>query len=354
MKIFEKQNNSQIFQDPKILLKGPIHIAVLFLFCFFTLPCLAGQPVSGDQRSDTTISVRIPSENLGPLGLNSGQISDQSMTGAQIMAEVFQRHKLFPYVYEEQTMVLTDKAGHRDVRKVRRFSRLEKDGTASGTAKFLLVFDSPAEVQGTALRIIRHGTGRVENQIYLPALGEELSSGQAKDQGRDFLGTDFALEDLIETLENFRYVRRPDQLIAKAAYFVVDAFPVDKKQDGYTGYSMRRFFIRQDIYFIVRTDYYDRGFRFHKQLTLHDLQQVDKKMWRANMLFMDNHRQAHTTLIKIDRRVFSRDYVLPEMFTPAWLGESRHINGDPNVESDLGEDSTDENQSANIDNSIGN
>lgn len=320
MRTFENRNSSQIFQDPKILLKGPTHIAVLFLFCLFALPCLAGQ------------------------------VSEQSMTGAQIMAEVFQRHKLFPYVYEEQTMVLTDKAGHRDVRKVRRFSRLEKDGTASGTAKFLLVFDSPVEVQGTALRIIRHGTGRVENQIYLPALGEELSSGQAKDQGRDFLGTDFALEDLMETLETFRYVRKPDQLIAKTAYFVVDAFPVDQKQDGYTGYSMRRFFIRQDIYFIVRTDYYDRGFRFHKQLTLHDLQQVDKKMWRANMLFMDNQQQDHTTLIKIDRRVFSRDYVLPEIFTPAWLGESRHINGDP----DLGEDSTDENQSANIDNSIGN
>ncbi len=339
-------------ENQKVHRRGQVGYSVIvFLFCLFTLPCLAGQPAGSKTAPlSTTISARIPSENLGPLGLNSSQISENLMTGSQIMAEVFQRHKLFPYVYEEQTMVLTDKAGHRDVRKVRRFSRLEKDGTASGTAKFLLVFDSPAEVQGTALRIIRHGTGQVENQIYLPALGEELSSGQAKDQGRDFLGTDFALEDLIETLETFRYVRKPDQLIAKTAYFVVDAFPVDKKQDGYTGYSMRRFFIRQDIYFIVRTDYYDRGFRFYKQLTLHDLQQVDKKMWRANMLFMDNQRQAHTTLIKIDRRVFSRDYVLPEIFTPAWLGENRHINGDP----DLGEDSIDENQSANIDNSIGN
>ena len=314
MRAFGNQNSSPLFQN---FLKW--WMPVLVLICLFSRPCFAEQA----------------DENI--------------MTGSQIMAEVFQRHKLFPYVYEEQTLVLTDRAGHRDVRKVRRFSRLEKDGTASGTAsgtaKFLLVFDSPAEVQGTALRIIRHGTGQVENQIYLPALGEELSSGQAKDQGRDFLGTDFALEDLMETLETFRYVRMPDQLIAKTPYFVVDAFPVDDNQDGYTGYSMRRFFIRQDIYFVVRTDYYDRGFRFHKQLTLHDLQQVGKKMWRANMLFMDNHRQAHTTLIKIDRRVFSQDYVLPEIFNPACLGENRHIN--PNVEIDLGEGSIDENQSAN-------
>jgi len=352
MRAFGNKDSTQSFQGGKIPFSDPVRIATVLLFSLFFLPCAVGQSWAGDLKTDpmsTTISGRIPSENLD-LVPNADQTIQNSYTGSQIMAEVFQRHKLFPYVYEEQTMVLTDKAGHRDVRKMRRFSRLEK----GGTAKILLVFDSPAEVRGTALRIIRHGTGSVENQIYLPALGEELSSGQAKDQGRDFLGTDFALEDLMESLNDFRYLRKPDQSIAKTVYFVVDAFPADDKKSGHTGYSMRRFFIRQDIYYIVRTDYYDRGFRFYKQLTSHDLQQVDRHMWRANMLFMENQRQNHTTLIKIDRRVFSRDYVLPKIFTPAWVGENRHINVEPNVESGLGEGSFDRNQSTNIDNSIGN
>lgn len=351
MRAFGNQDSTQIFQGDKIPLTGPLRIAAMLLLSLLFLPCATGQSWAYDLKTDpmsTTISGRIPSKNLDLVPTD--QTIQNSYTGSQIMAEVFQRHKLFPYVYEEQTMVLTDKAGHRDVRKVRRFSRLEKDGTA----KILLVFDYPAEIRGTALRIIRHGTGSVENQIYLPALGEELSSGQAKDQGRDLLGTDFALEDLMENLDDFRYLRKPDQSIAKTVYFVVDAFPANDKKSGYTGYSMRRFFIRQDIYYIVRTDYYDRGFRFYKQLTSHDLHQVDRHMWRANMLFMENQRQDHTTLIKIDRRVFSRDYVLPEIFTPAWVGENRHINRDPNVETDLGEDSFDGNQSTNIDNSIGN
>jgi hypothetical protein len=43
------------------------------------------------------------------------------------------------------------------------------------------------------------------------------------------------------------------------------------------------------------------------------------------MALMENHRERHETLIKTDRRVISRDYVPPEIFTPAWLLENRHI-----------------------------
>ena len=54
------------------------------------------------------------------------------------MDESFKRHKLFPYVFEEQTMILIDNAGNRETRKLRRFSRMED----SGTVKYLFVFDS--------------------------------------------------------------------------------------------------------------------------------------------------------------------------------------------------------------------
>lgn len=225
------------------------------------------------------------------------------------MTQVFERHKLFPYVYEEQTMILTDNVGNRDVRQVRRFSRVESDGTM----KYLLVFDDPVEVRGVAIRFVRYNTGIVENQIYLPALGKEVSSGQSKGQVRQLLGTDFALEDLVESLDDFKYVRLQDQTIGKIAHFVVEAFPLEKDR-GFSGYNKRRLFIRQDNFFIVRTDYFDLGNRFFKQLTCHDLKRVDKKMWRANMLLMEDKRQQHTTLIKIDQRVFSRDYVPPEIF----------------------------------------
>lgn len=250
--------------------------------------------------------------------------ADERLTGRRVMDEVFKSYQLSPYVFEEQTMILMDRAGNRDVRMVRHFSRVEKDGTA----KYLLVFDNPAEVRGVALLAIRKRSGREESGIYLPAFGKELKANSRNSRGSHFLGTDFAIEDLTpEVLPDFRYVRMADRKIDKIAHFVVEAFPKDDEIGSTTGYSLYRHFIRQDNFFIVRTDFFDRRGRFFKRQTHHDLKKVDGDMWRANMILMENHKEGHKTLIKINRRVFSHDYVPPEMFTPAWLLENRHIQG---------------------------
>jgi len=250
--------------------------------------------------------------------------ANEVWTGRRVMDEVFKRHELFPYVFEEQTMIMMDSAGNRDVRKVRRFSRVEKDGTV----KYLLIFDYPAEIRGVALLAIRQHSGGVESGIYLPAFGKKLKSNAGESRGSNFLGTDFALEDLAaEVLSDFRYVRVADQKINKIAHFIVEAFPQDEKIERNTGYGLRRHFIRKDNFFIIRTDYYDRRGRLFKSQTCHDLKRVDGDMWRANMILMENHKEQHNTLIKIDRRVFSHDYVPPEMFTSTWLLGNRHIQG---------------------------
>ena len=53
------------------------------------------------------------------------------------MEEVYARHQQYPYVYEEQSMLMLDRNGNRDTRKAMRYSRVEEDGTA----KFLLLFN---------------------------------------------------------------------------------------------------------------------------------------------------------------------------------------------------------------------
>lgn len=248
--------------------------------------------------------------------------ADGEWTGPRIMKEVFKRHELFPYIFEEQTMILMDHAGNRDVRKVRRFSRVEKDGTV----KYLMVFDDPEEVRGVALLAVRFPSGDSESGIYLPAFGKKLNSQAGNTRGSNFLGTDFAIEDLTaEILSDFRYVRKTDQKIQETTYFVVEAFPQDREIERTTGYSLRRHFVRKDNFFIVRTDYYDRRGRFFKRQTFHDLKRVHGDMWRANMILMENSKEHHKTLLKIDQRIFSHDYVPPEIFTIAWLMENRHI-----------------------------
>ncbi|MFC1886928.1 outer membrane lipoprotein-sorting protein [Thermodesulfobacteriota bacterium] len=248
--------------------------------------------------------------------------ADKTWTGRLIMEEAFNRHELFPYVFEKQTMILMDDEGNRDVRLVRRFSRVEKDKTV----KYLLVFDNPAEIRGVALLAVRHHSSRREVGIYLPALGKKLKFKSGDNGSSHFLGTDFAIGDLTkEMLSDFRYIRAADQKIDKIVYFVVEAFPKNEKIEQNTGYSLRRHFIRHDNFFIVRTDYFDRLKRFSKRQTRHDLKKVDGDMWRADMILMENSKERHKTLIKINQRVFSRDYTPPEVFTTAWLLENRHV-----------------------------
>ena len=260
---------------------------------------------------------------LVPLSAGADSAGDAvSWSGPRIMEEVVRRHDLYPYVFEQQTMVLTDHAGSRDVRKVRRFSRVASDGTV----KMLLVFDYPPEVRGVAMRVVGREGGRMDSGVYLPALERMLEFRAGKRRGGNFLGTDFAVEDLAaEIIRDFRYDRKSDKQIDDTSCFVVEAIPRNPEIEQQTGYSLRRHFIRQDIFFVVRTEYHDLRGRFFKTLTRHDLKQVDGQMWRAGMMLMVDHKAHHQTLLKVNRRVFSGDYVPESIFTRQWLLENRHV-----------------------------
>ncbi len=248
--------------------------------------------------------------------------ANEVLNGYMIMDQVTKRHELYPYVFEEQTMILMDNASNRNVRKLRRFSLVEKNGTA----KYLLVVDDPVEVRGVALLAVKQYSGNMQGGIYLPAFGKELISNSGNNRGNSFLDTDFAIEDLtVENLTDFRYERVDDINMNNVDYFVVESFPQNEEVEQNTGYSLRRHYIRQDNFFIIRTDYFDRRGRFLKQQTCHDVKRVDGTMWRANMVLMKNFKIQHKTLIKINRRIFSRDYVPAEMFTTDWLLQNRHI-----------------------------
>ncbi len=245
-------------------------------------------------------------------------------TGERIMREVQARHESFPYVYEEQTMVLTDAGGNRTVRQLRRFSRVDDDGSA----RLLLVFDAPEEIRGVALLARRDPDGSHHQGVYLPAFGPAFKRPGDDGRAGNFLGTDLAVADLTpDPPGDFRYVRVEDRTVEEVDYFVVEAYPADRAVERRTGYGLRRHMVRQDNLVVTRTDFFDRGLRFVKRLTRHDLKRVDGESWRANMIVVSDEREHHRTLLKIDRRVYSPDYVPAEIFEPAFLLANGHLQG---------------------------
>lgn len=272
------------------------------------------------------------------LGVGAAPAQDEPRWTAQrIMAEQLRRNEQFPYVYEEQTMVLTDEAGNREVRQCRRFSRVEPDATV----KFLLVFDAPEEIRGVALLAVREPDGNTRGGVYLPAFGTALKRPAGDGLGDHFLGTDFTVEDLTtEVRDDYRYERGMDRVLDDVPYFVVEAYPRNEGVRRATARGFRRHLIRKDNFVIVQTDFFDRRARLVKRITRHDLKRVHAQSWRANMLVVNDLREHHRTLLKIDRRVYSRDYVPDEMFEPGYLLANRHVEGAAMGEEVSGEPTT--------------
>ena len=247
------------------------------------------------------------------------EIFDEA-SGLEIMQEVHKRHQQFAYIYEEQSMVMIDRNGDRDTRKVKRYSRIEDDGTV----KFLLIFDSPDEISGVALLASRDTSGETKKYVYLPAFGEQLLESVSSGLDGKFLGTDFSIESITgEVLDDYIYVRRLDKKTNGVEYFVIDVYRVEDEYSENISptdkQAIRRHSISKNNFYITKTEYFDKQGRVYKKKTQHDLRPVDGTMWRADMILMEDSKEHHQSLIKINRRVFSRDYVSAEIFTADWL-----------------------------------
>lgn len=248
---------------------------------------------------------------------SSHAIIDSETSGEEIMQQVQTRHQQFPYIYEEQSMMMQDRHGDRDTRKARRYSKVEEDGTVH----FLLLFDYPEEVKGVALLANRDPDGKTTKYIYLPALAQRLIESSGEGSNDNFLGTDFSVENLTgEIISEHFYERRSDKEIEGINHFVLDVYKADDRKNKKQ--ILRRHFIREDNLYITLTHHYDKQGRLSRIQSHHDLKAVDGDMWRANMILMEDKRQVHQSLIKVTRRVFSHDYVPSEVFTADWLYEN--------------------------------
>jgi len=262
---------------------------------------------------------------LAVASATAAELQITGVSGRALMQQVYDRHQQYPYVYEEQSMVLIDRHGNRETRKVKLYSRAE----SNLLQRILLLFDSPEDVKGVAVLAERNAEGETRQAIYLPALPSDRGGAMVENSGEsgdaNFLGTDFSVENLTgERLEDYDYRRRRDELINNKMYCVIDVF--DKEAEA-GQIALRRHYISQENLYLIRTDYFDDLGRVRKRQSSHDMSQVLGDMWRANMLLMENLQNDHQTLIKIDRRVFSKDYVPSEVFTPEYLYAYSHAEG---------------------------
>ena len=257
---------------------------------------------------------------LAALGAACGVAFD-APDGAGILARERAHRPQVCCIYQELTMILSDAAGEHRVRRMRWYERRASDGSS----RLLLVFVAPVDVRGAAVLLTRDAPGGARAEIYLPALGRSLGLVAGTQSAMGLVGSDFKLADLLgEAPRDFSNQREADAEIDRSMHYVVRGTPASAAAQR-AGGGPRRYYLRKGDYFLVRIDFLDAQGRLARRQTFRDPKQVEPGAWQADMVLMEDFGERHRTLIKVERRVFSPEYVPPEIFSRQWLVEQRYL-----------------------------
>ena len=187
-------------------------------------------------------------------------------------------------------MTLRNRQGQESRRELR-ISTLEVDGDGD---KSLTVFNSPRDVKGAAFLSFTHATKPDDQWLYLPAL-KRVKRISSRNKSGSFMGSEFAYEDLSsQEIERYRYKWLRDETLDGRKTMVVEYYP----QYENSGYTRQVVWIDNDIWRVVKTEYYDRKDALLKTLTIQDYQQYLDRFWRADAMHMVNHQTGKSTEIQ--------------------------------------------------------
>lgn len=254
------------------------------------------------------------------IGAISSPAGAQELNGRQILDQAAERHER-DYEREIQKMALIDKGKVKDARELRRYAR-----RTDGNYRYLLVFHSPSGIKGSALLTWQNKDKPDDQWLYLPAMGDKMKRIAEGGRKNYFMGTDYTYEDLVsESRDKFEYRRLPDETADGIAYYVVEARATDPTLKKETGYGARKLWVRKDIFFIARTDYFDKRGKLIKRQTTDKVAQVDKTAWRAALSRMENFDENHVTEIEVTGRDLTEAAVKPEIFRERYVTSGQHI-----------------------------
>lgn len=249
---------------------------------------------------------------LSLLVISSGAFAD--LTARGIMDEFSKRHKVKSYI-STNVMLLADNKGNKEQRVLKVFYK----EFGEGQSRALYVFQEPVTVKGVAVLTWINQDRDDDQWLYLPSTQKMVRIAQSSKKSY-FMGTDITYEDMEpEKADDFEYSLLPEETIDEQACYVIQAVPATGEKKKASGYSKRVIWLRKDIFFAVKIEFFDPRGRSIKIQTLHDLKNIEGTVWRAGKALIDNSSQNHKTAVgirsdetnvEIDDSVFTERYIL--------------------------------------------
>ena len=217
--------------------------------------------------------------------------------GLAIATEADKRDSGYGDLTANMLMILRNKHGQESKRKMR-YRTLEVKGDGD---KSLTIFDSPKDVKGTAFLNYTHKVGDDDQWLYLPAL-KRVKRISSRNKSGSFMGSEFAYEDIAsQEIEKYTYKWLRDETYNNMESFVVERYPVDKANSGY---SKQVVWLDKAEYRTWKVEYYDRKDAHFKTLTILDYKKYNDAFWRAAQLHMVNHQTGKSTELQFSNYRF--------------------------------------------------
>jgi len=202
-------------------------------------------------------------------------------------------------------MILRNRQGQETERNIRN-KQLEVEGDGD---KSMSIFDTPADVKGTAFLSYTHAIKPDDQWLYLPAL-KRVKRISSNNKSGPFMGSEFAYEDLTsQEVEKYTYKWIKDEVIEGTDTFVIERYPVYK----HSGYTKQVAWVDKEKYQPLKVDFYDRKGELLKTLTYHGYKQYLNKYWRPDRMEMVNHITGKSTTLlwenySFDNGLTDRDF----------------------------------------------
>ena len=199
-------------------------------------------------------------------------------------------------------MVLRNKAG-KEAQRILSIRTLEVPDEDSGD-KSLLVFDTPADIEGTGLLSHARILEPDDQWLYLPALKRVKRISSVNKSG-PFVGSEFAFEDFTALeLNKYKYKYLRSEGCGKLTCDVIERYP----RYEHSGYTKQISWIDQKVFQVRKVEFYDRRGGLLKTLMLQDYRQYEEKYWRPHTFLMVNSQTGKSTDMLYEEYKFGNGY----------------------------------------------
>ena len=166
---------------------------------------------------------------------------------------------------------------------------LRVNTSAEGEQRYLVVFDAPADVRGTAFLVWKYPKKEDERWLYFPAL-KLVKRVAADDKRSSFVGSDFTYEDISgrDLEEETHTLLRQESLEGRATYVV------ESQPKAPATYAKRLAWVDGERWLPLKEEYYDNQGKLQRTFKADKVENIEGH-WTITARSMSDAQSGHRT-----------------------------------------------------------